>query len=543
MIVAFLFGLVAAVVTGLANASMRRLVIGAGIGLLVTYFAFPFYAADGFVSRDTISPSLFGLTPTDPVLALILLAGVAGIAAARLPRRLGGAVAAAGALATVALVWTSHLRSPALGRLVAIPGLMEGLTGAALFAVIALIGSGSRRLRVPFLLVGLVVGGMAFGFLNSSAGHRLFPNAEGYYRLVTNVDVATQSAIVDQYNANLDTINAQRQRIGLKPLDPITSVKTLDTGRLPEAASKQGYRMLRPFEQHYGVWVAMLLAGILLGGGAMLAWRPHLHETGDIAGGVLYAAVLLSLAPAFASTEFSFAKLAAGWPFLMKFLDRAWPPLWADPSYGQFGIFPLQEVASQMLITLEIALVGTFLGAIFAVPLSFLAARNLTQGNAAMRAVFALTRGFFNLDRGVDTLILALIFVAAVGLGPFAGVLAMAIHSIADLGKLYSESIENVERGSIEALEAVGASGSNVVRWSILPQVSPLFLGWTLYRFEINFRVSIVLGLVGAGGIGFFIQDKMSSGRYDQMIIAILAIIIVVNIIDFASSWLRSRLV
>jgi phosphonate transport system permease protein len=196
-----------------------------------------------------------------------------------------------------------------------------------------------------------------------------------------------------------------------------------------------------------------------------------------------------------------------------------------------------------MLITLEIALVGTFLGAIFAVPLSFLAARNLTQGNPLMRLVFALTRGFFNLDRGVDTLILALIFVAAVGLGPFAGVLAMAIHSIADLGKLYSESIENVDRGPIEALEAVGASGSNVVRWSILPQVSPLFLGWTLYRFEINFRVSIVLGLVGAGGIGFFIQDKMSSGRYDQMIIAILAIVLVVNIIDFASSWLRSRLV
>ncbi|MEJ2288886.1 MAG: phosphonate ABC transporter, permease protein PhnE, partial [Deinococcales bacterium] len=293
----------------------------------------------------------------------------------------------------------------------------------------------------------------------------------------------------------------------------------------------------------YGVWVAMLLAGVLHGAGAMLAWRPHLHEDGDVAGGILYAAVLLALAPAFASTEFSFAKLAEGWPFLLKFLDRAWPPLWADPSYGQFGIFPLQEVASQMLITLEIALVGTFLGAIFAVPLSFLAARNLTQGNPLMRVVFALTRGFFNLDRGVDTLILALIFVAAVGLGPFAGVLAMAIHSIADLGKLYSESIENVDRGPIEALEAVGASGSNVVRWSILPQVAPLFLGWTLYRFEINFRVSIVLGLVGAGGIGFFIQDKMSSGRYDQMIIAILAIVIVVNIIDFASSWLRSRLV
>jgi phosphonate transport system permease protein len=128
-------------------------------------------------------------------------------------------------------------------------------------------------------------------------------------------------------------------------------------------------------------------------------------------------------------------------------------------------------------------------------------------------------------------------------LGPFAGILAMAIHSISDLGKLYSESIENVDKGPLEALESVGASGINVVRWAVLPQVLPLFLGFTLYRFEINFRVSIVLGLVGAGGIGYFIQEKMASGAYDQMVVAIIAIVLVVNIIDFASSWLRSRLV
>ena len=112
-----------------------------------------------------------------------------------------------------------------------------------------------------------------------------------------------------------------------------------------------------------------------------------------------------------------------------------------------------------MLITVEIALIGTFLASLFAVPLSFLAARNLTQSNWLMRVLFALMRTFFNVDRGVDTLILALVFVAAVGLGPFAGILAMAIHSVADLGKLYSESIENVDRGPLEALESVGASG------------------------------------------------------------------------------------
>ncbi len=543
MWVAFALGGIAAVLMGLANGSMRRLVIGGGVALAVAYFAFPMFAADGFVSRDTVSPTLFGLAPTHPALVLVLLAALVAVATARLPRRVGGSLVALGALVTAGLTWSAQAGSPQLVHLLPLPGVMEALTGLALAAALTLLGWGSRRLRIPMLVIGVAAGVVAFGFLVGPAGHRLFPNADGYYRLTTPVGESVQTAIVAEYNANLDTINAQRTRIGLHTLPPIESVKNLDTERLPEAASGKGYRMVRPAKSRYGVWVAMLLAGVLLGSGAMLAWRPRLHESGDVAGGILYAAVLLSLAPAFASTEFSFAKLAEGWPFLMKFLDRAWPPLWADPSYGQFGIFPLQEVASQMLITLEIALVGTFLGALFAVPLSFLAARNLTQGNALMRVVFAVTRGLFNLDRGVDTLILALIFVAAVGLGPFAGVLAMAIHSIADLGKLYSESIENVDRGPIEALEAVGASGSNVVRWSILPQVSPLFLGWTLYRFEINFRVSIVLGLVGAGGIGFFIQDKMSSGRYDQMIIAILAIVIVVNIIDFASSWLRSRLV
>ncbi len=540
---AFALGVAVAVLAGLANVSMRRLVIAGGVALLVTYLAFPFSTAVGFVSRDTVQPTLFGLTVLDPALLLVLVAALVGMAGAFLPRRLGGWMSSVGGVLTLVAVMFWRTQPSELGRLLPLPGLMEALTGAAVAVVVALLGWGSRRLRLPMLVAGVVLGGALFAFLASPGGHGLFPNADGYYRLVRPTSLATQQGIVASYNAELDTINAQRQRIGLKPLEPIASAAQLAQARLPEAASKAGYRLVQPGEGGYGVWVAFLLAGLLLGSGGMLAWRPHLHGRGDAGAGVLYAAVIVSLAPAFASTEFSLGKLVEGWPFLVKFLDRAWPPLLADPSYGQFGIFPLQEVASQMLITLEIALVGTFLGAIFAVPLSFLAARNLTQGNPLMRVVFALTRGFFNLDRGVDTLILALIFVAAVGLGPFAGVLAMAIHSIADLGKLYSESIENVDRGPIEALEAVGASGSNVVRWSILPQVSPLFLGWTLYRFEINFRVSIVLGLVGAGGIGFFIQDKMSSGKYDQMIIAIIAIVLVVNVIDFASSWLRGRLV
>lgn len=540
---ALVAGVAAAVLLGLSRASMRRLVVAAGAALIVAYLAFPFSTTVGFVSRDTIRPTLLALTPIYPLLAVVLVAGLAALFVPFANPRLGGLVAVGLGAASVGVMLAWRAELPALVALRPLHGLMEVFTALALLVVIALTGRGSARLRWPLLGLGIVVAGLTATLLLSPTGHRLFPNAVGYYRLVTATTPAEQQDIVEQHNANLDVTNSQRQKIGLKPLPPIETTAGLATERLPEAAAKAGYRMLRPAEGGYGVGVGFLLCGLMVGSGGMLAWRPRLHGRGDLAGGALYAAALVVLAPAFASTEFGIRKLVEGWPFLVNFLDRSWPPLLADPSFGQFGIYPLQEVASQMLITLEIALVGTFLGALFAVPLSFLAARNLTAGNALMRTVFVLTRGFFNLDRGVDTLILALIFVATVGLGPLAGVLAMAIHSIADLGKLYSESIENVDKGAIEALEAVGASGSNVVRWAIVPQVSPLFLGWTLYRFEINFRVSIVLGLVGAGGIGFFIQDKMASGKYDQMIIAIIAIVIVVNVIDFVSSWLRGKLV
>ncbi|RTH18068.1 PhnE/PtxC family ABC transporter permease, partial [Thermus scotoductus] len=184
------------------------------------------------------------------------------------------------------------------------------------------------------------------------------------------------------------------------------------------------------------------------------AWgpgRPKLAQPDDLRTGLVLALVAASVFPAFDATEFDLGKLVKGWPFLVNFLDRAWPPNLAQP---QSGIYPLQSVASEMLLTLEIALVGTLLAALFALPTSFLAARNLTFQNPLLRVLFYLMRGFYNVDRGVDTLILALILVAAVGLGPFAGVLAMAIHSIADLGKLYSEAIENVDRGPIEALES-----------------------------------------------------------------------------------------
>ncbi len=322
----------------------------------------------------------------------------------------------------------------------------------------------------------------------------------------------------------------------LKPLGPISSVDQLPPGiKLGREASEQGLRRVFPERARYGFGAWMLFGTLMLFGGAGLLWRREdALEDGDQVGGIVMAAVIAVLAFGFNAVEFDLGRFVRGWPFIADFLDRATPPDWN-------GI--LSDVLKAMTITVATAMIGTTLAALLALPTSLLAARNLTQRSVVGRGLYVFMRMFFNIDRGVDTLILALIFVAAVGLGPLAGVLAMAIHSMADLGKLYSEAIENADKGPIEALEASGAPGTSVVRWAVLPQVLPLFVSYTLYRFEINFRVSIILGFVGAGGVGFLIQETMRSGKYDQMVVAVLAVVIMVNVLDFISASVRRRII
>ncbi len=538
LIFAFL-GAGIAILTGLVNNSQRRLIVTASVTLSVAFFAFPFSKAIGALTRHDINPTPFGLIYIFPWFAVILLTGIAGLVFYKAKPSLLSLISIILGLASlvVNLIWSNQSASVVAQQ--PLYGLMEALTGIALFAIIAGFSWSNQTIRIPMLIVGLALGIGSFLWLNSDAGHAILPEAEGYYKLFRSTPPETAETIVANFNDGLEALNRQRQTLGMVELEPLESVAALETNRLPRAAADSieegglGLRLVRPGQRGYGTPLIFLMAGLLVGSGLMLSARKHLVATNDFSLGIMFALAMLALVPAFAATEFSINKLIEGMPFLRNFLDRAWPPA---PE-------AIKEVAEQILLTVEIALVGTFLAAIFAIPLSFLAARNLTQGNRFMKFVFTLTRSFFNIDRGVDTLILALVLVSAVGLGPFAGVLAMAIHSIADLGKVYSETIENVEKGPIEALESVGASGTNVVRWAILPQVMPLFVGWTLYRFEINFRVSIVIGLVGAGGIGFFIREKMGNGSYDEMMVGIIAIVIVVNIIDFASSWLRNRLV
>jgi phosphonate transport system permease protein len=185
---------------------------------------------------------------------------------------------------------------------------------------------------------------------------------------------------------------------------------------------------------------------------------------------------------------------------------------------------------------------GTALAIPASVLLAFCGARNLTAGTAAGRLLYGAARGTMNLLRSVEVLIIALMMVVVVGIGPFAGVLALAIHGIGALGKLYSEAIESIDPGPIEAFTATGAHPLQVVVYGVVPQVVPQFVAFTIYRWDINVRMATVIGLVGGGGIGFILADYINLFRWPQAGTALWLIALVVIAMDYASAVLRERL-
>jgi phosphonate transport system permease protein len=221
-------------------------------------------------------------------------------------------------------------------------------------------------------------------------------------------------------------------------------------------------------------------------------------------------------------------RLARGVPWILDFLRRMLPP---DPSV-------LPAALGGALKTVEIALLGTVVAALLALPLGFLSARNV-----AGAPVFYPARAVLNVFRSVDTLVYALVFVAAVGLGPFPGVLAVIAYTTTSLAKLYSEAIEGIEPGPVDAVTATGATRLQVLRYGVLPQVLPLFLSYVLYRLESNIRAATVLGFVGAGGIGFYLQTYLRMIDYPAASTVLLVTVAMVMVVDTVSSRLRERLV
>ncbi|MGB8252291.1 MAG: phosphonate ABC transporter, permease protein PhnE [Anaerolineaceae bacterium] len=193
--------------------------------------------------------------------------------------------------------------------------------------------------------------------------------------------------------------------------------------------------------------------------------------------------------------------------------------------------------------TLMMALLSTTIGALLAVPISFLAARNLMSTNKISLGIYYIVRTILNIFRSIEALIIAIIFVVIVGLGPFAGMIAITIHTVAALGKLYSELIEGIDPGPVEAIRATGANWLNTIRYGVLPQIVPPFAALTIYRWDINIRTSTIIGLVGGGGIGFWLWQFILIADYRAVSTCFIAIAVVVILMDFFSAQLRQRLV
>lgn len=191
--------------------------------------------------------------------------------------------------------------------------------------------------------------------------------------------------------------------------------------------------------------------------------------------------------------------------------------------------------------TVLLALMGTSIGVALSVPLSFLGARNLMRGSPGGLAVYYLVRTFFNITRSIEVLIVAVIMAVVVGIGPFAGVMALVVHSIGAMGKLYSEAIESIDPGPVEAITATGATRLQVVRYAVIPQVIPQFVSFTMYRWDINVRMSTVVGLVGGGGIGYLLIQYINLLQWRQAGTALWLVAIVVMVMDYASAEIRER--
>lgn len=197
----------------------------------------------------------------------------------------------------------------------------------------------------------------------------------------------------------------------------------------------------------------------------------------------------------------------------------------------------LFDYLAALLETLAIAFLGTILASLISIPLGFLGARNVVP----TPIIHVGLRRVLDVVRGVDTLIWALIFVSVVGLGPFAGILAIAINDTGVLAKIYAEAVENADRKAGEGVRSAGGNGADVARLAIWPQVFPVFLSNSLYFFEANTRSATILGVVGAGGIGFFLADRIRVNAWSDVAFILLLILPTVAAIDVLSRWLRNK--
>lgn len=242
-----------------------------------------------------------------------------------------------------------------------------------------------------------------------------------------------------------------------------------------------------------------------------------------------------------------------GWATVLALLAASWSgadmrpmDLWNDsanmatyladffpPDFSQWRIY-----VSEMVVTLQIALWGTALAVVTAVPLALLASANIVPA-----WIYQPVRRLMDACRAINEMVFAMLFVVAVGLGPFAGVLALWVHTAGVLAKLFSEAVESIDPQPVEGIRSTGAGALHEIIYGVIPQVLPLWISFTLYRFESNVRSASVVGMVGAGGIGVVLWEIIRGFQYAQTAAVMIIIVLTVSLIDLVSSRVRQSLI
>jgi len=202
----------------------------------------------------------------------------------------------------------------------------------------------------------------------------------------------------------------------------------------------------------------------------------------------------------------------------------------------------LNEAIFAAIETIYMAFIATAVAIPIAFVLAFFAARNLMSGSKLSLAVYSLTRFYLNTSRSIEPLVWAIIFSVWVGIGPFAGMLALALHSVASLTKLYSEQIENISDGPIEAMTATGAHPIQIIWFGVVPQIILPYLSFTIYRWDINVRMATVIGLVGGGGIGTLLMQYQGIAKWNEVGTLVIIIALIVWAMDWSSSRIRAAI-
>ncbi|MBM7646687.1 phosphonate transport system permease protein [Scopulibacillus daqui] len=227
-------------------------------------------------------------------------------------------------------------------------------------------------------------------------------------------------------------------------------------------------------------------------------------------------------------TGVSFSSFVRGLPNMWTLIAEMFPPNWHYFSY----------ITKPMLETIRMAVLGTTAGGVAAIPFALFSSRNVVR----MPMIYYPARFMMNLIRTIPELLLAALFVPILGIGEIPGILAIAVFSFGIIAKLAYESVEAIDTGPLEAMTAVGANKIQWIFFGVVPQVTAQFMSYFLYSFEINIRSAAILGYVGAGGIGLYLNNTLSFFQYDRVLTIIIYTLVVVIVIDFISNKIREKL-